>query len=85
TAPLIESRPEGDEIVVVITDERSPLIRLEYSIDAREWRSLIPVDGIADSSRETVRLKRSEIAGRFVIVRAMDAHFNVATASIPSP
>jgi hypothetical protein len=56
--------------------------KVEYSADAQKWIRLIPVDGIADSPNETYRLKRSALAGRFVIVRAVDTFYNVATESI---
>ena len=46
---------------------------------------MIPVDGIADSPSETYRLERSALAGKFVIVRAVDTYYNVATESIPLP
>ncbi len=42
----------------------------------------MPADGIADSSDETYRLKRNAVEGKFVIVRAVDAFYNVATESI---
>jgi hypothetical protein len=43
------------------------------------------VDGIADSPNETYRLKRSSVADKFVIVRATDAFYNVATESVTLP
>jgi hypothetical protein len=43
------------------------------------------VDGIADSPDETYRLKRGAIEGKFVIVRAVDAFYNVATSSVTLP
>src|SRR5205085_765430 len=57
----------------------------EYSADAQKWIRMIPVDGIADSPSETYRLERSALAGKFVIVRAVDTYYNVATESIPLP
>ena len=43
---------------------------------------LNPADGINDSPEEIFRLKRSLVQGKFVIVRAVDAFYNVATESI---
>ncbi len=81
-APTIAiSRSSGD-IIVRITDELSPIGKVEYSLDAEKWIRLTPVDGIADSRDETFRLDGRVIAGKFVIVRATDAFYNVATASV---
>jgi hypothetical protein len=55
---------------------------VEYSADAQKWIRLTPTDGIGDAPDETYRLKRSAVQGKFVIVRAVDAFYNVATASI---
>ena len=56
--------------------------KVEYSLDAQKWIRLVPVDGIADSSDETYKLRRADVAGKFVIVRAVDAFYNVATQSV---
>ncbi len=83
--PAIAFTTEGDEVVIRITDKASPIGKVEYSIDAQKWIRLIPVDGISDSPSETYRLKRSAVAGKFVIVRAVDAFYNVGTESITLP
>lgn len=85
TAPSVTSSVEGDEVVIHVTDKLSPVGKVEYSADAQKWIRMTPVDGIADSPNETYRLKRSAIAGKFVIVRATDAFYNVATESITLP
>jgi sugar lactone lactonase YvrE len=81
TVPKIDVSNDGDDVVVRISDERSPVGRVEYSADAEKWIRMTPVDGIADSRNETFRLNRKDVAGKFVVVRAVDAHYNVATAS----
>ncbi|HEV7763799.1 MAG TPA: WD40 repeat domain-containing protein [Thermoanaerobaculia bacterium] len=81
TSPKIAVSSEGNEIVVNITDELSPIGRVEYSADAEKWIRVTPIDGISDSRSETFRLNRKDVDGKFVIVRATDAHYNVATAS----
>lgn len=82
TAPKIEVGSEGNTVVVHISDALSPVGRVEYSADAEKWIRMTPVDGIADSRNETFRLERKEVDGKFVVVRAVDAHYNVATASV---
>lgn len=81
-APTIAVSQGGGYVTVRITDELSPIGKVEYSLDAEKWIRLTPVDGIADSRDETFRLDAGEIAGKFVIVRATDAFYNVATATV---
>jgi hypothetical protein len=45
----------------------------------------VPTDGVADSRDETYKLSRSTVAGKFVVVRAVDSFYNVATASVSVP
>jgi outer membrane protein assembly factor BamB len=82
TPPLITSSISGDEVVVRVQDKISPIGRVEYSADAQKWIRLTPADGIGDAPDETYHIKRGAVQGKFVIVRAVDAFFNVATASI---
>jgi len=82
TPPSITFTTDGDDVVVRVTDKVSPIGKVEYSADAQKWVRLTPVDGLSDSTDESFRLKRSAVQGKFVIVRATDAFFNVATESI---
>jgi hypothetical protein len=81
-APAISVTEKGSDVVVRVTDDASPVGRVEYSADAQKWIRLTPTDGIADSRDETYQLKRDAIEGKFVIVRAVDGFYNVATQSI---
>jgi hypothetical protein len=85
TPPVITSSAEGEDVVIRVTDKLSPIGKVEYSADAQKWIRITPVDGISDSPSETYRLKRSALSGKFVIVRAVDAFYNVATESITLP
>lgn len=85
TPPSINATTVGDDVVIRVTDKLSTIGKVEYSADAQKWLRLTPADGIADSGDETYRLKRSAIAGKFVIVRAVDSFYNVATQSITLP
>jgi hypothetical protein len=60
----------------------SPVGKVEYAADAKEWIRLTPVDGIADSNQETFRIPKSDVAGKFVVIRAVDAFYNVATQPV---
>ena len=85
TPPSIAIAQEAGAVVIRVTDKLSAIGKVEYSADAQKWIRLIPIDGIADSPSETYRLERSAVAGRFVIVRAVDTFYNVATESITLP
>jgi hypothetical protein len=82
TPPSITFTTQGDDVIIRVTDKISPIGKVEYSADAQKWVRLMPVDGISDSPDETYRLKRSAVQGKFVIVRAVDSFYNVATESI---
>jgi streptogramin lyase len=85
TPPAIAFTSEGEDVVIRITDKLSPIGKVEYSADAQKWIRLTPVDGISDSPSETYRLKRAALTGKFVIVRAVDTFYNVATESVRLP
>ena len=76
SAPVISI----SDTAVHVTDTLSPVVKVEYSADAEKWIRMTPADGIADSRDETFTLPR-DVAGKFVIVRAVDAQYNVATAT----
>ena len=85
TPPSITASADGDDVVIRVTDKASPVGKVEYSADAQKWIRITPGDGISDSSSETYRIKRSAVAGKFVIVRAVDSFYNVGTESIALP
>jgi len=85
TPPAIAFVTEGEDVVIRVTDKLSTIGKVEYSADAQKWIRINPIDGISDSPSETYRIKRSAVAGKFVIVRAVDAFYNVATESITLP
>jgi len=85
TPPQITFTTNGDEVLVRVHDKLSPIGKVEYSADAQKWVRITPVDGLADSPDETYRLSRAALTGKFVIVRATDTFYNVATESITLP
>ncbi len=82
TPPSIAITQDGSDVVIHVTDRMSAVGRVEVSADAQKWTRLVPVDGIADSPDETYRLPRTAVAGKFVVIRATDAFYNVATESV---
>jgi hypothetical protein len=86
TAPRIDVQARAragsrTTIAFVVSDDQSPVQRVEYSLDASRWRVAYPTDGIPDSRREEfeVGLDEGETA-RSIIIRVTDAMNNVATA-----
>jgi sugar lactone lactonase YvrE len=66
-----------------VKDDHSPVQRVEYSQDGQHWRTLFPVDGIADSRVEHYELWiEGELGERGVTLRASDAMNNVASSQV---
>jgi hypothetical protein len=82
SAPRIAVTQNGANVNLRISDDLSPIGKVEYSVDAEKWERLIPADGIADSREETFTLRWTEVDGKFVIVRAVDGQYNVTTSTV---
>jgi sugar lactone lactonase YvrE len=66
-----------------VTDDHSPIQRVEFSQDGQHWRSIFPVDGIADSKSERYELSiDGEIGDRGLTLRASDSMNNVTTTQV---
>jgi len=66
-----------------VTDDHSPIQRVEFSQDGQHWRSIFPVDGIADSRSERYELSiEGDIGERGVTLRATDSMNNVSSAQV---
>jgi len=69
-----------------VTDDHSPIQRVEFSQDGQRWRGVFPVDGIADSREEHYELSvEGELGDRGLTLRASDSMNNVATAHVDPP
>jgi len=65
----------------VVRDTQSTLDRVELSIDAAQWRTVYPVDGIADGREERYEIDLGTETGA-VQIRATDALNNVSAALV---
>lgn len=85
TAPVRFER--GRTIVAFdVKDQDSPIQRVEYSQDGTHWRTVFPVDGIADSPSEHYELSiDGELTEVGVTLRATDAMNNVASVQVDAP
>jgi sugar lactone lactonase YvrE len=66
-----------------VTDDHSPILRVESSFDGLEWRAVFPTDGIADSRVERYEvLLNQPLAPRGLTIRATDSMNNVVTRTV---
>lgn len=72
------------EILFRASDATSIIKRAEYQLDGGPWKSIFPVDGIADSKREEFRVAVQLPDGRphVIAFRAFDANSNVGSAQV---
>jgi hypothetical protein len=87
TPPAIktsEPKPSANSVEVTFeaVDSTSRVIKGEFSVDGGPWQLVFPMDGLADSSRETFRVVvKMDRPGEHVIAfRCGDSSLNVATA-----
>lgn len=86
TAPQVRFEPavaDGARMRMrfTVTDAMSPVLRVEYSLDAQRWQAVFPADGINDGRQERFDVAVEPNGAREVTVRAFDALNNVVTAS----
>jgi hypothetical protein len=70
------------EVVFRASDATSIIRRAEYQIDGGPWKTVFPVDGIADSKREEFRVAvvLADKKPHVIALRAFDANANVGSA-----
>ena len=81
-------RVSGGQTIVTfdVTDNHSPISRVEFSQDGQRWRGVFPTDGIADSRSEHYELAiGGELSARGLTIRALDAMTNVGTVQVDQP
>jgi len=68
----------------VAVDERSPIQKVEYAVDAGEWIAIFPADSIFDSRREPLRFRIGPLAPgeHSIVVRVADAQGNVGCGKV---
>ena len=72
-------------VVIDVVDSQSPIDRVEYSVDAGPWQTLVPTDGIGDSRHVRYTLKLDPDAMGRTVVRASDTLNNRATLKVEPP
>jgi hypothetical protein len=83
TVGAIRSERNRTVIPFVVTDDHSPIQRVEFSQDGKNQRTVFPLDGIADSRSERYELSlEGQIGERGVTLRATDSMNNVASLQV---
>jgi hypothetical protein len=77
-------RAAGGKVAVTfeVKDDQSAIQRVEVSTDGVQWRSVFPLDGIADSRVERFEVTVDALGPRGLSIRAVDSMNNVATAQV---
>ena len=66
-----------------VTDDHSPILKVECSSDGLEWRTVFPTDGIADSRTERYEVTLDRPLGqRGLTIRVTDSMNNVSTRTV---
>ena len=81
--PITSVRQETGRTLVTfeVRDDQSAIQRVDFSVGAERWRPIYPQDGICDSREEQFELTLEGGAPNGgVVIRAVDAMNNVATA-----
>jgi hypothetical protein len=66
-----------------VTDDHSPILKVECSSDGQEWRTVFPTDGIADSRTERYEVTLDQPLGpRGLTIRVTDSMNNVMTRTV---
>ena len=76
-------RPVETRVIRIRADGTPAYATYVWNADGTD-AALVPEDGIADSMEESFRIDAAAARNRFVVIRAVDAFFNVATFSVPS-
>jgi hypothetical protein len=82
----LEAAPQSREARVRFTarDSATPLLRAEYSLNAGEWRQVLPADRVMDSREESFEFTVPDLSpGEHTLaVRVFDQFENVAAAKV---
>ena len=72
------------EVTFRASDTTSIIKRAEYQLDGGVWKTIFPLDGIADSKREEflVKITLPDSRSHVVAFRAFDANSNVGSAQV---
>jgi hypothetical protein len=81
TPPTIDIRADGEHWLVRVSDDSSPITRVEWSRNGDRWHGLAAEDGVLDGTVESFVLERQD-EGALVVVRAIDLQHNRATRGV---
>ena len=82
------ARVDGARTVIAfdVTDDHSPIQRVESSDNGADWKAVFPLDGIADTRTEHYEVVvPGRIPARGLTLRALDSMNNVSTTQVAPP
>jgi hypothetical protein len=83
SAPAVKADGRSSIVTFEVADDHSPIRSVEYSLDGMRWRSVFPVDGLADSRVERYEIRIEDGIGALgVSIRATDTMNNSAAAQV---
>jgi hypothetical protein len=83
-APAVALAVKSTTVTVTLNDSLTRLARAAYALDGGDWVSVFPVDGLFDSSSETISIALSDLkpGTHILMVRATDAAGNVGAGDV---
>ncbi len=79
---LDEVKRAGGEIRASVSDAWNPIRKAEVSIDGGDWRAALAADGLLDGRSEELRVTEVPKGAKLVLLRLIDAAWNVRTVSL---
>lgn len=82
TPVLVKVDRSGGKLRATVRDSANPLREAMFSVDAEEWQPVHSADGLIDGQTETLVVEPSGKAGGLLLLRIMDAAYNVVTFNL---
>jgi hypothetical protein len=86
-AGALSTTGNSTEVTFEVADNTSRIVKGEYSIDGGTWRLIFPADGIADSAKESFKVKVAldKTSEHVIAFRCTDSSYNVGTSKVTLP
>ncbi len=83
-APTVALKAADDQAEATLKDELTRIAKAAYAVDGGEWTSIFPVDGLFDTSTESLMIPLDDLKPgmHILVVRATDAAGNVGTGDL---
>ncbi|HWN44304.1 MAG TPA: hypothetical protein VNW71_18920, partial [Thermoanaerobaculia bacterium] len=82
TPVLVKVDRSGGKLRATVKDSANPLREAMFSVDAEEWKPVPSADGLIDGQTETLVVEPGKPGGGLLLLRIMDAAYNVVTFNL---